>query len=148
MSKKNANQKKKKNHTGCLIFLIFFIIASVTLFMFWKFGDGFGFSLDFWNKNNNNDNSSGTSQVSEISDINSESGLEDNKILIIISGSSIKANNQDFNDTESLKQYLLSINDENTEYILRDNHAVKSVYSDAKNILDELSYKYNEEIAD
>ena len=147
MSKKNVNQKKKKNHTGCLIFFIFLIIASVTLFMFWKFGDGFGFGLDFRNKNNN-DNSSETSQVSEISDMNSESSFEDNKIIIEISGSSIKANNQDFTDTESLKQYILSINDENTDYILRDNHAVKSVYSDAKNILDELSYRYSEEITD
>jgi hypothetical protein len=115
-------------------------------------GIGGGFGLGFGIGNNNSEISDGnessvTEDISENSDgtISSEKSETDNTIRIEINDTDILVNGVKTENTDVMKEYLLEINTADSEYIIYDNHAVKSVYDDVKAVLDSLAYEYSEE---
>lgn len=146
------NKKKKRKGSGLLIFLLIIVIAAIILILAGiggRFGFGSGTGAGTGNSSSGGDiitsseiENSVTGEITE----EMSSQADDTVVKIKISDSAIMVNEQSFADTQALKEYLLEINSEDTEYIVCDAHAVKSVYDDVKTLLDELDYRYSEEV--
>lgn len=142
-------KKKKRKGNGFLIFLLILVIAAIILILAGIGGRfGFGSGTGSGNLSSGNEITSSETENSVTGEVSEEisSQADDTVVKIKISDSSISVNEQSFADVQALKEYLLGINSDDTEYIVCDAHAVKSVYDDVKNLLDELDYKYSEEV--
>ncbi len=146
------NKKKKKKSSGGALFIILIIILAAILLFIWKFGPGgFGAGSGGDSIGNNSDSYSDTA-ISESDTSASESDVSDpadnDLVKIIVSDGNISANGENMSDSGALKEFLLSVNDENTKYVLTDDRALKSAYDEAKAVLDELGYEYSERTED
>lgn len=77
-----------------------------------------------------------------------EEGQQGSRVIIEVAEDKIFADGSVCVDTAVLRDYLLGAAGEDTEFILRDNHAVKSVYDEAKGVLEELGYEYTGDIVE
>lgn len=66
-------------------------------------------------------------------------------VVIEVSGDAAAVNGEQFSDAEALKAYLVTINKDDSVYILRDNRAVKELYDAVEAMLAELHYSYTAE---
>ncbi len=149
---KPRKKRRRRHGKGFLIIVLLLLIIIAILVLMLVYG-GFGGSGSGSGGSGENGGSGTVSNVSA-SDIDSrepsapetETGSEQgNAIVIEINGEKIIVDGTELADAAALKEHLLSINSESSIYILRDNHALKSVYDEAKAVLDELSYDYSEE---
>lgn len=151
----SENKKKKKSSGGGVFILIVIILAAVLLFI-WKFGIGGGTGGGI----SAGDGDSTGSTASELSEDTpapeetseeSQSGsenAEDGTINITVKDSAILVNGSEVEGSEGLREYILSVNTADTEYVLIDDRAVKSAYDEAQAVLDELGCKYSQAVAD
>lgn len=137
-----------------LITIIIIIIILILLIM----GNGFGLGAGFGFGNNNGSSSSSesgndisvTDEVSEeetalSSETEIMETIADNIIRIEVNDTVISVNGQNMENTDALRDYLLSNHTDLSEYVLIETHAIKSVYDDVKAVLNELSYEYTEQ---
>ena len=136
-----------------LITIIVIIIILILVIM----GNGFGLGKGLGFENNNGSSSSSengneisvTDEVSEETDLSSETEsietVADNTVRIEVNDTVISVNGQNMENTDALREYLLSNHTDLSEYVLIEIHAIKSVYDDVKAVLNELSYEYTEQ---
>lgn len=151
----SENKKKKKSSGGGVFILIVIILAAVLLFI-WKFGIGGGTGGGI----SPGDGDSTGSTASELSEdtsapeetseesLSGSENAEDGTINITVKDSAIFVNGSEVEGREGLREYILSVNTADTEYVLIDDRAVKSAYDEAQAVLDELGCKYSQAVAD
>lgn len=140
-------KRKRRRHVGLLIVLLLLLIIAILILMlvYGGFGGGSG-------SGSGGSGEAGAETSAVISDIRETPTLDTDTagelgaaILIEINGEKIIADGEELENAAALKEKLLSINKEGSTYIIRDSHAVKSVYDEAKAVLDELAYSYSED---
>lgn len=150
----SENKKKKKKSGGGVFILIVIILAAVLLFI-WKFGiGGTGGGISAGDGDSTGSTASELSEETLASEETAEESLsgsensEDGTINITVRDSAILVNGGEVEGSEGLKEYILSVNTADTEYVLIDERAVKSAYDEAQAVLDELGCKYSQAVAD
>ncbi len=137
-------KRKKHRHVGLLIVLLLLLIIAILILMlvYGGFGGGSGSG-----SGGGAETSAGISDIQETSPPETETvGEQANAaILIEINGEKIIVDGEELENAAALKEKLLSINKEDSTYIIRDSRAVKSVYDETKAVLDELAYSYSED---
>lgn len=145
-------EKKKKKSSGGAVFIIIIIILAVILLLIWKLGIGGGSGSGI----STGDGSDAGITVTEITEDTAEEArteteteaAENGVINITVSDSAILVNGSEVEGSEGLREYILSVNTADTEYVLIDERAVKSAYDEAQAVLDELGCKYSQAVAD
>ncbi len=139
---KEPKKKKKKKVNVILILLLIIVIAVaiIALLLHFRGGSGFGFG------SGGAVPAAGTAAETMPTLPAATSASDTGEIVITIYDDAITVNGSSMKDSEALKEHLLSVNTDGVTYILRDSHAVKSVYDDAKAVLDSLGYEYSEEV--
>ncbi len=145
------HKKKKRHHRrGFLIILLLLLIIAILILMlvYGGFGGGFGGNGGSGEGGNSGPETSAVvGSTQETSSPDTDTGEEQGTaILIEINGEKINVDGEELENAAALKEKLLSINKEGSTYIIRDSHAVKAVYDEAKAVLDELSYSYSEDV--
>ncbi len=147
------HKKKKRHHRrGFLIILLLLLIIAILILMlvYGGFGGVFGGNGGFGEGGNSGPETSavvGSTQETSSLETDTDTGEEQGTaILIEINGEKINVDGEELENAAALKEKLLSINKEGSTYIIRDSHAVKAVYDEAKAVLDELSYSYSEDV--
>lgn len=140
------NKEKKKGGGKIIFLLILIIIAAAVIFILSRGGAGMGGSGDDGIPAGGTlpeppgTNASDTATAAETSGESTGS-----TVIVEVAGESIYISGSPCEDSEALREYLLAETGENTAVVLRDNHAVKSVYDDAKAVLEELELEYSGE---
>lgn len=156
MSENENNSKKKKKSSGGGVFILIVIILAAVLLFIWKFGIGGGTGGGI-SQGDGDSTGSAASELSEetlASEETAEESLsgsensEDGTINITVRDSAILVNGGEVEGSEGLREYILSVNTADTEYVLIDERAVKSAYDEAQAVLDELGCKYSQAVAD
>lgn len=158
MSREKKNNKKK-NGGKILFLLIVIILAVAAILIFTKGGFGFGSGSGEGVPAGGtipsmSETPAAPETESEVSEDNvttadaGEEGQQGSRVVIEVSEDTIFADGTQCADTAALKEHLLGAAGESVEFVLRDNHAVKSVYDEAKSVLDELGYEYSSETAE
>ncbi len=144
-AEKKDKKKKKKSKAGKVILFLILIILILLAILY--FGNGFGFGIG---------GGTGTSQgdsVQAVATVTEEKGETiipeeiSGPVVIEVSESSVKFGEEAFADFAAFEEYFYENKAEGTEYILRDNQAIKSVYDSVKTLLDSFGCAYSEEIA-
>lgn len=144
-AEKKDKKKKKKSKAGKVILFLILIILILLAILY--FGNGFGFGIG---------GGTGTSQgdsVQAVATVSEEKGETiipeeiSGPVVIEVSESSVKFGEEAFADFAAFEEYFYENKAEGTEYILRDNQAIKSVYDSVKTLLDSFGCAYSEEIA-
>lgn len=139
--------KKKKSGAGIVLLLLLVLAIIIILLLSLVNGKGLGQGDgDF-----SSEGGIGTETVTDAAENSvAESEIvteaDDNIVVIEISEDKILADGNECSDSNALREYLLNVKTDDTVYILKDNHAVKSVYDEAASVFDELGYEYSEEI--
>lgn len=151
------DKKKKKSSIGGVIFVLIILILAVLLLMLWKGGFGLGAGqggdglgtgdavVAEGSEGPAEETAAETELTEQSEETSASSEAGSGAVIIEVTDNIITADGIECTDGAALKDYLLSVNSEETVYILRDNKAVKAAYDDAKAILDELGYEYAEE---
>lgn len=152
--KKVKQEKKKKRHTARNTAALAVVLAALAWLGAHFGGLGFGLGTgengqgDEKQVNATVDAAEQTAGSEQSSDVEptEESSLpgELTSIKICISDEAISVENRRFTDASSLKEYILSVYEEDMKIELQDSHAVKRTYDSVKQMLDELGYPYTE----
>lgn len=142
-------RRKKRRRLGFLIVLLLLLIIAILTLMLINGGFGGGFGSGSGESGEENGGSGSSSSISDIRETSAPetdtAGEQGSAILIEISSEKITLDGEELENAAALKEKLLSINKEGVTYIIRDSRAVKSVYDEAKAVLDELSCSYSED---
>lgn len=156
MSKEKNRKNKKKNGGKIVLLLIIIIIAVAAILLFGKGGFGLGGgsgegvpaggTIPVMSDSPETVPTPESEQTTASGE--DEEGQQGSRVIIEVAEDKIFADGSVCVDTAVLRDYLLGAAGEDTEFILRDNHAVKSVYDEAKGVLDELGYEYTGEVVE
>ncbi len=146
--KKNKKEKKSKKSSMFWLLVILFLICICAL---WLSGFDFGFGSGGASVGGN-DGSETLPEMSEtpvsVSETVSEtetSAEDDGLIAIVVSEGGIMYKNEAVADAAALKERILADMDDGVLFVLRDDHAVKSLYDEVKAVLDETGAVYSVE---
>lgn len=143
MKKKEEKKKKKKSKAGKVILFLLFLVILLAALLF--FGKGFGFG--FGGNGFGTDNGQAAEVMATVSATQTDVPETEisGPITIEISETTIKFGAESFNSYEDFEKYFYENADKESEYILKDNMAIKSVYDSVKSLLDSFGADYSEE---
>ncbi len=143
--KKKDKKKKKKSKAGKVILFLLLIILILLAILY--FGDGFGFGIGGGTGNSEGDSVQAVATVSEDTGDTIIPEEVTGPVVIEITESAVKFGDESFADFAAFEEYFYENKTDGTEYILKDNKAIKSVYDSVKTLLDSFGCRYTEEIA-
>lgn len=143
-NKKDKPRKKKSKAGKVILFLLLIILILLAILYF---GDGFGFGIGGGTGNSQGDSMQVIATLPEDGDETLIPEKAESPVVIEITESAVKYGNEEFADYAAFEEYFYQNNAEGTEYILKDNQAIKSVYDSVKSLLDSFSCAYSEEVA-
>lgn len=141
-----AKEKTKKKGGAVVVLLIIIIIAVAAILLFTKggFGNGTG-TGEGVPVGGTLPEPPGTNAADTTALATETSETVGSTVIVEIAGESIYISGTPCESSAALKEFLLAEADGDTSVVLRDNHAVKSVYDEAKAVLDELGLEYSGE---
>ncbi|MDE6592361.1 MAG: hypothetical protein K2K57_04775 [Oscillospiraceae bacterium] len=158
MSKEKSKKSKKQNGGKIVLLLIIIIIAVAAILLFGKGGFGLGGgsgegvpaggTIPVMSDSPETVPDTATESEQTNASGEDEEGQQGSRVIIEVAEDKIFADGSVCVDTAVLRDYLLGAAGEDTEFILRDSHAVKSVYDEAKGVLDELGYEYTVDVVE
>ncbi len=143
--KKDKKKKKKKSKAGKVILFLLLIILILLAILY--FGNGFGFGSGGGTGNSEGESMQVVATLPEDGDETLIPEKAESPTVIEITESAVKFGNEEFADYAAFEEYFYQNKADGTEYILKDNQAIKSVYDNVKALLDSFSCAYSEEIA-
>ena len=142
--KKKDKKKKKKSKAGKIILFLLLIILILLAILY--FGDGFGFGSGGGAGGSQGDSMQVIATLPEDGDETLIPEKAESPVVIEITESAVKFGNEEFADYAEFEEYFYENKVDGTEYILKDNKAIKSVYDSVKALLDSFGCAYSEEI--
>ncbi len=143
---KKKDKKKKKSKAGKVILFLLLIILILLALLY--FGDGFGLGIG-----GGIGTAAGDSVQAMVSQIVEDTALTEPEeetggpVVIEVTESAVRYGNEEFADYAAFESYFYGVKVDGTQYILKDNKAIKSVYDSVKSLLDNFGCTYSEEIA-
>ena len=142
---KKDKPKKKKSKAGKVILFLLLIILILLAILY--FGDGFGLGIGGGTGNSVGEM---VQAIATVPDDKGDTIIPEEitgPVVIEVNQSAVKYGAEEFADYAAFEEYFYQNNSEGTEYILKDNQAIKSVYDSVKSLLDSFSCVYSEEVA-
>lgn len=162
MAKKQVKKEKRKRRHFVGNTMLFAVVLAGLAGLLLHFG-GLGMLPGMGNKGAGDGNQQVNASVEQTSPEQEEASSEDiteksteeaseessterelTALRICVSDEKIMVEDEVFEDSAALKEYILSVYEEGISIELQDDHAVKAAYDLAKNVLDELHYPYTE----
>jgi len=144
---KKDKKKKKKSKAGKIILFLLLIILILLAILYFGNGFGFGFGSGGGTSDSQGDSMQVIATLPEDGDETLIPEKAESPVVIEITESAVKFGNEEFADYAAFEEYFYQNKSDGTEYILKDNQAIKSVYDNVKALLDSFSCAYSEEIA-
>lgn len=154
---KNSKKPKKitKTKSTATITLTGIIAALSALLVLCLRSTGIGMGTSFADENFNQEEiviaTSAPETIIEMTDNEEPSVTEqiiekDNVRMIVISNKSVLVEEFETTDISEFKEYLLHTHTDGMEYIIEDDKALKIIYDDVKQFLNDYNYHYSETI--
>lgn len=140
---KNKKEKKKKSKAGKVILFLLFLVILLAALLF--FGKGFGFGLGGLGFGTNNEQAAEAMATVSTTAADTPEIIPSGPITIEINETAINFGGESFDTYEAFEKYFYENADKESEYILKDNMAIKSVYDSVKSLLDSFGANYSEE---
>lgn len=143
MKKREEKKKKKKSKAGKIILFLLFLVILLAALLFFGKGFGFGFGGNGFGTNNGQAAEAMATVSTTAADI--PEAIPSGPIAIEITETTIVFGAESFDSYEAFEEYFYENAHKESEYILKDNMAIKSVYDSVKSLLDSFGANYSEE---
>lgn len=127
------------------VVIVVFIVAIIIVLLFLKgcggFGAGRGLGSVFNSKSVEQSDEKSTTENAE----KSSESQESNEVVVKIVEDKVTVNGKEISNSDELKTYLETINNDLKTYILEQDNAILSVYNWVTEVFDDLQITYQEE---